>query len=162
LSGLRQRHHVVLELAIQRHQVTDQVLSMLKRRWQKIKDQESARALGRTGLAFFVFFAVYAVTTVAQVAISGGGFPPYIDSNVLIFGSADKTKGVRFEVDGLTTNTTRVVTIPDANITLGNVSGTTDTVAKFTTGGLADSTIQSSGSLDTFTTHIGITGAAPT
>lgn len=40
------------------------------------------------------------------------------DANFRIAGSADNTKLVAFEVDGLTTATTRTITIPDANTTL--------------------------------------------
>lgn len=51
--------------------------------------------------------------------------PPFTDTNALIRGSADGTKLVRFEVDGLTTGTTRVITVPDSNITLANSPLTT-------------------------------------
>lgn len=40
------------------------------------------------------------------------------DNQFTIKGSADATKLVAFEVDGLTTATTRTVTVPDANLTL--------------------------------------------
>lgn len=40
------------------------------------------------------------------------------DANFRIAGSADNTKLVAFEVDGLTTATTRTITIPDANTTM--------------------------------------------
>lgn len=40
---------------------------------------------------------------------------PIDDTNALIRGSADATKLIRFEVDGLTTATTRVMTVPDQN-----------------------------------------------
>lgn len=47
-----------------------------------------------------------------------------LDSLFRIAGSADSTKLVAFEVDGLTTGTTRTLTVPDANLTL---VGTTTT-----------------------------------
>jgi hypothetical protein len=40
------------------------------------------------------------------------------DNNFRIAGSSDNTKLVAFEVDGLTTSTTRTLTVPDANLTL--------------------------------------------
>ncbi len=43
---------------------------------------------------------------------------PFSDATALIKGSGDTSKLVRFEVDGLTTATTRVITVPDADITL--------------------------------------------
>lgn len=43
---------------------------------------------------------------------------PFIDSTPIIKGSVDSTKLLRIEVDGLTTNVTRVLTMPDTNVTL--------------------------------------------
>jgi hypothetical protein len=42
------------------------------------------------------------------------------DGLLTILGSSDATKKVNFEVDGLTTSTTRVLTVPDANTTIGS------------------------------------------
>lgn len=56
---------------------------------------------------------------------------PFIDSNPVIVGSADSTKKVRFEVDGLTTGTTRVVTVPDKS---GTLAMTSDIVSGITLG----------------------------
>lgn len=51
--------------------------------------------------------------------------PVAIDTYPLVSGSSDKTKLVRLEVDGLTTATTRVLTVPDADGTIALVgSGT--------------------------------------
>lgn len=63
---------------------------------------------------------VSAATPVFEI-ITPTQFP---DSRALVVGATDSTKKVRFEVDGLTTATTRVVTIPDRNLTLGGVLGT--------------------------------------
>jgi hypothetical protein len=54
----------------------------------------------------------------ASAATAASYTVPFSDANALIKGSADTTKQVRFEVDGLTTGTTRVVTVPDADLTL--------------------------------------------
>lgn len=51
----------------------------------------------------------------AAVAASAAAF---LDTNPVVKGSVDATKQVRFEVDGLTTATTRVLTVPDADLTL--------------------------------------------
>lgn len=51
--------------------------------------------------------------------------PLLTDAFPIISGSADKTKLVRLEVDGLTTATTRVVTVPDANGTMAYTSDIT-------------------------------------
>lgn len=50
---------------------------------------------------------------------NGAPVNAYVDSSAFVVGSADSTKKVRFEVDGLTTGTTRVITVPDADVTLG-------------------------------------------
>lgn len=48
---------------------------------------------------------------------------PFVDTNALIKGSSDATKLARFEVDGLTASTTRVLTVQDAS---GTVAYLTD------------------------------------
>jgi hypothetical protein len=60
-----------------------------------------------------------------QFHIIANGFnAPFSDAHAVVEGSSDATKKARFEVDGLTTATTRVVTVPDRDITLGPVLGT--------------------------------------
>ena len=49
--------------------------------------------------------------------IAGAGLP-VVDTTALVKGSVDPTKLVRIEADGLTTGTTRGITMPDANLTL--------------------------------------------
>ena len=44
---------------------------------------------------------------------------PIADTTEIVKGSADDTKRIRFEVDGLTTGTTRIITVLDANFTIG-------------------------------------------
>jgi hypothetical protein len=43
---------------------------------------------------------------------------PVVDTTAIIKGSADGTKQIRFEVDGLTSSTTRVLTVPNKNFTI--------------------------------------------
>lgn len=47
--------------------------------------------------------------------------PLLADTYPIVSGSADKTKKVRLEVDGLTTATTRVGTVPDYDFRIGNL-----------------------------------------
>lgn len=54
------------------------------------------------------------ITTGAASAPGG----PFVDTSPVVVGSGDATKKIRFEVDGLTTATTRVITVPDSDITL--------------------------------------------
>lgn len=49
---------------------------------------------------------------------------PFIDSNYLVRGSADPTKKLRIEVDAITTATTRVLTMPDEDVTLAAATDT--------------------------------------
>ena len=51
---------------------------------------------------------------------------PVTDTTGIAKGSVDATKIVRFEVDGLTTATTRVLTVPDSNQTIGTATAITD------------------------------------
>lgn len=74
-------------------------------------------------------FVALDVTTAAAVwtettgAGGGGDIHPVVDTTELVKGSVDATKRMRIEVDGLTTATTRVLTMPDADITPVNLAG---------------------------------------
>jgi hypothetical protein len=61
------------------------------------------------------------VNDVARNAVVGGG-STFADNAFRVTGSSDATKRLAFEVDGLTTATTRTVTIPDKNGTLAMTS----------------------------------------
>jgi len=52
-------------------------------------------------------------------AVVGTTLIPVVDSGPLVKGSADDSKLMRIEVDGLTTATQRVATMPDKDVTLG-------------------------------------------
>lgn len=54
-----------------------------------------------------------------QYHITGNGFnAPFNDAHPIVSGSADPTKKIRIEADGLSTATTRVITMPDRDVTL--------------------------------------------
>lgn len=55
---------------------------------------------------------------ISILSFGNSGIPPLKDTFPIVAGSADPTKKVRFEVDGLTTATTRVLTAPDSDGTL--------------------------------------------
>jgi hypothetical protein len=60
-----------------------------------------------------------------QYHIIANGFnAPFSDAHAIVEGSADATKKVRMEVDGITTSTTRVLTVQDRDMTIGSVAGT--------------------------------------
>jgi hypothetical protein len=60
--------------------------------------------------------------------------PLLTDAYPVVSGSADKTKKLRFEVDGLTTATTRVATWPDADLTVVGTATTQTLTNKTITG----------------------------
>jgi len=60
---------------------------------------------------------------------AGGDTLPVVDTTGIAKGSVDATKIVRLEVDGLTTGTTRVLTVPDKDITIGDVSAAANLTA---------------------------------
>jgi len=52
----------------------------------------------------------------------GGAGAPFVDTTSIVEGSADPSKEIRFEVDGLTASTIRVLTPPDADITIAGIN----------------------------------------
>jgi len=65
---------------------------------------------------------------------------PVVDTQTIIKGSVDATKLVRFEVDGLTTATTRILTVPDKDITIADNADLHSAVTIGTANGLSLST----------------------
>jgi hypothetical protein len=65
-----------------------------------------------------------------------GAFPDvFSDANFLLYDDADSTKNLAFQLSGITTGTTRTLTVPDANGTIALTSqlgGGTKTYAVFT------------------------------
>lgn len=56
--------------------------------------------------------------------ISSGFNAPFLDTHPVVQGSADSTKKVRIEADGLTTGATRVWTAPDSDLNFNGLTGT--------------------------------------
>ena len=65
---------------------------------------------------------------IGTLTVAGGAGLPTVDTTSVVEGSADATKEIRFEVDGLTTATVRVITPPDKDFTM---AATNDTLAVF-------------------------------
>lgn len=63
--------------------------------------------------------AVFQTNAAATGYLINSWYGPGIDTNPIVVGGTDGTKKVRLEVDDLTTGTTRVITTPDRDITLG-------------------------------------------
>lgn len=68
------------------------------------------------------------------IGATGGGALPVVDTTSIVFGSSDNTKQIRFEVDGLTTATVRVLTVQDISGTIYVTGGTDVSVADGGTG----------------------------
>jgi hypothetical protein len=67
-----------------------------------------------------------------QFNIGGGaaiGSAPFTDTTALAKGSSDATKKARLEVDGIAPNTTRVITVPDRDLTINNLNGITSSLS---------------------------------
>ena len=95
--------------------------------------QSHAQALAGGELIATVPVVVACVTTTPVFEMIGTA--PFADSRPLVVGSVDPTKMARFEVDGLTTATTRVYTLQDSNDTMVG-RATTDTLTNKTITGL--------------------------
>lgn len=65
----------------------------------------------------------------------------FIDTSPVVQGSADGTKKLRFEVDGFTTATTRVLTAPNYDGTIATLGGTETLTAKTLTSPVIDTTV---------------------
>lgn len=100
---------------------------------------------------------------------AGGSTLPVVDTTSIVEGSADATKEIRFEVDGLTTGTVRVLTPQNADYTIagttvalggtGLTSGTSGGILGFT----GSTTLASSAALADNTILLGGgAGAVPT
>lgn len=58
-----------------------------------------------------------------------GSTQPFVDINPVVIGSVDATKKTRFEVDGLTTATTRVLTVQDKDIAIAGLDDVNNAIA---------------------------------
>lgn len=79
-------------------------------------------------------------TALKKVLISNlpsGSSLPVVDTTAIAKGSVDATKQVRLEVDGLTTGTTRVLTVQDADGTIATTSNKLSAFAATTSAELA-------------------------
>jgi hypothetical protein len=76
--------------------------------------------------------------TTIDASGGGGSSLPVVDTTSIVEGSADGTKEVRIEADGITTGTVRVWTAPDANVVVAGSAAplTSGRIAFVTTGGL--------------------------
>lgn len=60
-----------------------------------------------------------------DTALATAGSSEFADDVFRVKGSVDATKKVAIEVDGLTTSTTRTITMPDSNVDLGDIAANT-------------------------------------
>lgn len=62
------------------------------------------------------------ISTTGAACGGAGSSLPVTDTTSIAEGSGDPTKEVRFEVDGITTGTVRVLTVPDSNLTIAGIN----------------------------------------
>jgi len=105
----------------------------------------SVAAIAGAPAGAFGAVLVGTVTQAEAVAALGISSAPFVDSTAIIKGSSDATKLLRFEVDGFTTGTTRVITPPNYNGTMATLAGTETLTAKTISG--ANNTITNLGTL---------------
>ncbi len=79
--------------------------------------------------------------------VVGGAGLPVADTQTIVKGSADATKLLRFEVDGLTTGTTRVLTVRDNDYAIADITQAETITGDWTfnpngTGGITDFDIE--------------------
>lgn len=77
---------------------------------------------------------------------AGGSALPVTDNTAVVKNNADNTKQLKFDLSGLTTATTRTITVPDANMTLVGTA-TTQTLTNKTIDGANNTVTNVSGML---------------
>lgn len=109
--------------------------------------------------------AIYAGITTLQTlqnkTLDNTNIATIKDGNLSIVGSSDTTKIVKFEVDGLTTGTTRTITVPDADMTLVGLT-TTQTLTNKTLTSPVIATISNTGTITLPTSTDTLVGRATT
>ena len=81
------------------------------------------------------------------------------DSTTYIVDNSDVSKKIQFEVSGLTTSTTRTITVPDKDITLADKNLVVTSISSLYTAGADDNVILCDGTFTvTLPTAVGITG----
>lgn len=83
--------------------------------------------------------------------------PPFSDTTSLVEGSADITKELRIEVDGLTTATIRTWTAPDADLTIAGEANTA-TFTNKTVSASSNTVSQGTGSIKTISSGVASAG----
>lgn len=91
---------------------------------EAVDDRVAALVVGGTDIT--VTYDDGAGTLTIDSTAGGGSTLPVVDTTGIAKGSADATKIVRLEVDGLTTGTTRVLTVQDVD---GTIALTGDNIA---------------------------------
>lgn len=92
--------------------------------------------------------------TVTSCTGCGSGSLPVTDTTGIAQGNGDPTKVVRFEVDGFTTGTTRVLTPPNADITIAGINlAQTWTATQTYGGGAASINTSGDGNFNILTTN---------
>jgi len=96
-----------------------------------VREASGAWLLARKPAGIYIRTATAGVSRDADYTYAGILPDVFSDANFLLYDNDDSSKNLAFQLSGITTGATRVLTVPDANITLEN----TGHAAKHHTGG---------------------------
>jgi hypothetical protein len=96
-----------------------------------VREASGAWLLARKPAGIYIRTATAGVSRDADYTYAGILPDVFSDANFLLYDNGDSSKNLAFQLSGITTGTTRTLTVPDANITIEN----TGHAAKHHTGG---------------------------
>ena len=102
-----------------------------------LDDTTAGAVLTTLGVSAFAQTVLDDTTAAAARTTLGASATTPDDATFMVVGSVDATKKLRFEVDGIATATTRVLTVPDADLTLPAVTAAGDILQASASGVLA-------------------------
>jgi hypothetical protein len=100
-----------------------------------VREASGAWLLARKPAGIYIRTATAGVSRDADYTYAGILPDVFNDANFLIYDNDDSSKNLAFQLSGITTGTTRTITVPDANVTLpnqGTSTGDTPTFAQIT------------------------------
>ena len=100
-----------------------------------VREASGAWLLARKPAGIYIRTATAGVSRDADYTYAGILPDVFNDANFLLYDNDDSSKNLAFQLSGITTGTTRTITVPDANVTLpnqGTSTGDTPTFAQIT------------------------------
>jgi hypothetical protein len=91
-----------------------------------VREASGAWLLARKPAGIYIRSATAGVSRDADYTYAGILPDVFNDANFLLYDNGDSSKNLAFQLSGITTGTTRTITVPDANITLDDSGDTRD------------------------------------